>query len=250
MIAIALWMTRGAWGDRPPAGDDVMAHITRADFGLAHLFFHGRLDGWFPRFMLGHEEFLFYGQGFTWLLGVLRLATFGALSNTGAVKVAAIGSFVLFGPAAAFLARSMGLSRLASMVAGVLALAVNNVFGLGLTGIFVIGLVPQQVAAVGACIGMGAALRTLTDDGPSARWRWPALAPLSFAFVAVTHVISVFVVGFFLTIAVAALLVTRRPPLVAWLRLLWAGVVAVGLSAFWAVPFLAHRDLRGPVTTW
>src|SRR5436305_11389396 len=155
MVGIALWMTRGAWGGRPPAGDDVMAHITRADFGLGHLFFHGRLDGWFPRFMLGHREFLFYGQGFTALLGLLRVATLGGLSNTGAMKVAAVGSFVLFGPAAAFLARSLGLSRLASVVAGILALAVNNVYGVGLAAVFVIGLVPQQVAALAACVALG-----------------------------------------------------------------------------------------------
>src|SRR5207302_1537095 len=114
----------------------------------SHLVLHGELDGWFPRFMLGHQEFLFYGQGFTWLLGLLRLPTLGLLSNTGAMKVASIGSFVLFGPAVMFLARSLGLSKLASAVAGVLALAVNNVYGVGLAAIFVIGLVPQQVAAL------------------------------------------------------------------------------------------------------
>src|SRR5205085_8326615 len=141
-VALAAWMTHGAWGSRPPAGDDVMAHLTRADFGLAHLTAHGRLDGWFPRFMLGHQEFLFYGQGFTWVLGVVRLATLGVLSNTGAMKVLTIGSWLAFGPAAAFLARSFGLSRLASAVAGVLALAVNNVYGVGLSSMFVIGLVP------------------------------------------------------------------------------------------------------------
>ncbi|TMM16487.1 MAG: hypothetical protein E6G01_08035, partial [Actinobacteria bacterium] len=260
MVGIALWMTRGAWGGRPPAGDDVMAHITRADFGLGHLFFHGRLDGWFPRFMLGHREFLFYGQGFTALLGLLRVATLGGLSNTGAMKVAAVGSFVLFGPAAAFLARSLGLSRLASVVAGILALAVNNVYGVGLAAVFVIGLVPQQVAALAACVALGSAVRTLTDTdtdtdaesepGRRARLRWPALCAVSFAAIVVTHVITIFIIGFFGVITVAALLVDRRPPARAWLRLGLAALASLGLAAFWAVPFLVHRDLHGPVTTW
>src|SRR2546423_10222917 len=134
-------MTRAAWGGRPPAGDDVMAHLTRADFGLGHFgsfFGHGRLDGWFSRFMLGHQEFLFYGPGFTWLLGLLRVLTFGALSTTGAMKVVTVASFVGFGPAAAFLARPLGLSPLASGLAGILALAVNNVFGVGLDSMFTI----------------------------------------------------------------------------------------------------------------
>src|SRR4051812_907101 len=166
-IGLALWMTRAVWGARPPAGDDVMAHLTRADFGLAHFWAfvaHGRLDGWFPRFMLGHQEFLFYGPGFTWLIGLVRLMTFGFVSTTGAMKVVTVASFVAFGPAAIFLARSMGLGATAAAIAGVLALAVNNVFGVGLAGMFVIGLVPQEVAAVFVLLALGAALRTLTDD--------------------------------------------------------------------------------------
>ncbi|MDQ1398044.1 MAG: hypothetical protein QOG64_3303 [Acidimicrobiaceae bacterium] len=245
-VAVALWMTRGAWGGRPPAGDDVMAHLVRADYGLAHIAGQGRLDGWFPRFMLGHQEFLFYGPGFTWLLGGLRLVTFGALSTTGAMKVAAIGGFVAFGPAAAFLARSLGLSEIGAAAAGVLALAVNNVFGVGLASIFVIGLVPQQIAAVLACITIGAGLRTLTDG----RSRWPVIGATGLAAIALTHVITVFLVALFGGMAVLALIVTERPRLRAWGRLMVAGGTAVGLAGFWAVPFLAHRDLRGPVTTW
>jgi hypothetical protein len=245
-VGLALWMSRGAWGGRPPAGDDVMAHLVRADFGLAHITGRGRLDGWFPRFMLGHEEFLFYGPGFTWLLGFLRLVTFGSLSTTGAMKVAAVGGFVAFGPAALFLARSMGLSELASAVAGVLALAVNNVFGVGLAGIFVIGLVPQQIAAVLACLAIGAGLRTLVDG----RARWPVIGALGLAAIALVHVITVFLVALFGGLAVLALVATDRPSLRAWGRLVLAAAGAVALIGFWAVPFFAHRDLRGPVTTW
>src|SRR5436190_3102736 len=249
-------MTGHVWGGRPPAGDDVMAHLTRADFGLGHFWSflaHGRLDGWFPRFMVGHQEYLFYGPGFTWLLGLLRLVTFGLLSTTGAMKVLALVSFAAFGPAAIFLARSIGLSAAASAVAGVLALAVNNVFGVGLSAMFGIGLVPQQVAAVFSLLALGAALRTLTDDPePPGRpsWRWPVLCAGSLAAVALIHVITVFIVIVFVAFLLAALLATERPRAATWRRLLIAGAAAVGVTAFWVVPFLAHRDLRGPVTTW
>jgi hypothetical protein len=43
--AVAVWSTRGAWGGRPPAGEDVMGNLVRLDFGISHLVAHGRLDG-------------------------------------------------------------------------------------------------------------------------------------------------------------------------------------------------------------
>ena len=48
-VVLALWSTGGAWGGRPPHGEDVMAYLVRADFALPHLVAHGRLDGWLPR---------------------------------------------------------------------------------------------------------------------------------------------------------------------------------------------------------
>ena len=65
-VGLALWSTGGAWGGRPPHGEDVMAYLVRADFALPHLVAHGRLDGWFPRFYLGYQEFLFNGPGVAW----------------------------------------------------------------------------------------------------------------------------------------------------------------------------------------
>src|SRR5207249_5111915 len=67
-------------------------------YGMLHLVDHGRLDGWFPRFMVGHQAYLFYGPGFSWLLALVRLPTLGALSTTGAMKVLTVASFVTLGP--------------------------------------------------------------------------------------------------------------------------------------------------------
>ena len=207
-------MTRHLWGGRPPAGDDVMAHLTRADFGLSHFWSflaHGRLDGWMPRFMLGHQEYLFYGPGFTWMVGLVRLMSLGFLSTSGALKVVAVLSFVAFGPAAIFLARSMGLSAAASAIGGVLALAVNNIFGVGLSGMFVIGLVPQQVAAVFALLALGGALRILTDDVEQPSSGWPVLFAGSLAMVALVHIITVFIALLFGVFLLIALVVNERP---------------------------------------
>ena len=112
--------------NRPPHGEDVMAYLVRADFALPHLVAHGRLDGWFPRFYLGYQEFLFNGPGVAWAMGAARGMTLGALSNAGALKVVGVMSFAALPVAMAFLARSLGLGRLAAGIAAVLSLLVSS----------------------------------------------------------------------------------------------------------------------------
>src|SRR5205814_9686213 len=102
---------------------------------------------------------------------------------------------------------------------------------------------PRHVARVWACVAVGAALHILTD--PDGRARWPALCAVSLAAVAVTHIITVFIITLFGALAVVALLVTGPGPRArAWLRLAVAVGAAIGLSAYWGVPFAAHRNLQ------
>jgi hypothetical protein len=245
-VAAVLYYTRQAWGGRSAAGDDVMAHLVRANWGIDHLWLHGHLDGFLPAFAAGYQEFLFYGQGFTALLALVRLVTFGQLSTAGAMKVVTIASLAAFPLGVAFLARSLGLTRRAAGIAAVLSLLVNNPFGVGLTAVFGPALVPQQVAAILACFCIGAVLRTLAAP----ELRWTVLAAVTAALIVVTHLITVFIVLALLAVIVPALLLTDRPTRATAAHLAVAGAGAAGLSAFWLVPFIAHRNMHGPVTTW
>ncbi len=244
--AVAVALVAPALGSRPPAGEDVMAHLVRADFGIAELVAKGRLDGWFPRFVLGHQEFLFNGPGLTWVMALVRGATFGVLSNTGALKVVSMGSCVALVPAAWFLARSFGLSRPAAGLGAVFATCVSNPFGLGLEGVFGTGLIPHQVGALWFCLALGSCLRLLDD--PRSRWR--ALAASALAGLAVTHLISVLVLGIVLVLCLLTLVPLGGLSWAGLRRLAQTGLVAAGLAGFWLVPLAVHRDLRGIVTTW
>jgi hypothetical protein len=245
-VAVAVWLAEPVVGSRPPAGEDVMAHLVRADFGISHLVAHGRLDGWFPRFVLGHQEFLFNGPGLTWLMALVRAVTFGALSNAGALKVVGFASFVALPPALWFLGRSLGLGRRASGLAAVLSVLVSSPFGVGLRGLFETGLVPHQVGAVFFCLALGAAVRTTGGD----QRRWVVLLAASLAALAVTHLISLLVLGVLLALTLGVLAAIRQLPPAGLLRLGLGCAGGAGLCGFWLVPFLAHRDLQGIVTTW
>jgi hypothetical protein len=223
-----------------------MAHLVRADFGISEIVARGRLDGWFPRFVLGHQEFLFNGPGLVWLMALVRAVTFGAVSNVGALKAVCVASLVTLPPAVAFLARSFGLERRASGLAAVLSVVVSTPFGLGLRGLFETGLVPHQVGAVFFCLALGAAVRT-AEDG---RRRWVVLLAASLAALAITHLISLLILGVLGALTVAVLAATGRMTRPGLLRLALGCGGGAGLCGFWLVPFLAHRDLQGIVTTW
>jgi hypothetical protein len=244
-VVVAVWSTRGAWGALPPHGEDVMAYLVRADFALPQLVAHGQLDGWFPRFYLGYQEFLFNGPGVTWAMAAARGVTFGVLSNAGALKVVGVLSFAAVPAAMAFLTRSLGLGRLASGVAAVLSLLVSSGFGPGLQGLYSVGLVSHQLGAPLFLVALGALLRVLGDS----RRRWVVLAAVALAALAITHLISVMI----LAVVFPLLAVGLRRELVsraALTRLALTGGLAAALAAWWLVPVLAHRDLQGAVATW
>jgi len=244
-VVLALWSTAGAWGGRPPHGEDVMSYLVRADFALPHLVAHGRLDGWFPRFYLGYQEFLFNGPGVAWSMGAARGVTLGALSNAGALKVVGVVSFAALPAAMAFLARSLGLGRLAAGIAAILSLLVSSQFGPGLQGLYAVGLVSHQLGAPLFCLALGALLRVPRDT----RWRWVLLAAVSLAALAITHLISVMILAAVFPLLTVGL---RREHLGrgALTRFALTGVFAAALAAWWLIPVLAHRDLRGEVATW
>jgi hypothetical protein len=259
-VALSLRYTQRAWGPRAVAGDDVRAHMLRAQWAIDQLWHHGRLDGLLPTFAGGYQEFLFFGQGFTALVLIVRALTFGQLSTAGAMKVIAIGSLAAFPLAVAFLARSYGLSPRAAGAAALASLLVNNPFGVGLSAVFGSFLVPQQVAAILACLCMGAVLRLIVDPRP----RWVVLTAVTAALILVTHIITALIVIALLALTIPTVVLTGLPGRrradgapsrwAGWRRaaagLAVAAAVAVGLSAFWLLPFAAHLDLRGPVTTW
>lgn len=289
-VGLGLWLTAGAWGAGPPAGDDVTAYVIRADFAIDHLIPRLRVDGWAPSFMLGYQEFLFLGPGSTWAIALLRGLTLGALSTVGAVKVVAILGFVSIPLAVAFLATSLGLSRRAAGLAGIMALAVNNPFGGGLQAIYNIGLIAQQVAVPFFFLALAGMVRVLREG----RGRWTALTAVSVAALVVTHTPSLAVLGLFLAIILAASAIDVRAgtqrllvqPLVqrevsrqlqqlgidadqiagaapvqppapavrvdreAMVRLALAVLAGAALGACVLLPAYGHRDLQGPFIGW
>ena len=244
-VAIALVVARPVWGPGPVAGEDVMFHLLRAEVGI-DLLLDGRLDAWFPRFYLGHQTYIVYGPGLSWAIALVRGLTFGLLSTTGAQKVVAVGAFAALPPCVAFLARSYGLGRRAAGFAAVLGLLVSSVFGPGIEGLFLVGLQSHQLGAIFFCLALGALVRVPVDDRAS----WMVLGAVALALLAITHTISLAVLLVVLPLSLAVLPLTDHVTVAGLRRLLVSGLGGAGLAAFWLVPAVAHRDLRGLPATW
>jgi hypothetical protein len=222
-----------------------MAHLIRARFTIEEVL--PRLDGWQTNFGLGYQQFLFYGPGFTWAVALVHFLSFGLLSISGAFKVAAFASFIALPISAAFLARSFGLDRSAAGVASILVLCVSSPFGgVGLHGTFGIGLIPNQLGAVFTLVALGGILRIVTDS----RAQWVLLTSTALAALLVTHAISAIILAVLLAVIVPTFLATDWLTIAAGRRLLATFVLTGGLAAFWLVPFFAHNNLRGPLTSW
>lgn len=243
--ALALWTVADVVGPELVPGNDGTGHLVRAEVGI-DILRSGRLDGWNPRFGVGYEQFLFYGPGFTWALGLLRLLTLGALSDAGALKVLAVASFAAVPGAAAFCSRSLGLGARAAGLAAVTSLLASGPFGVGLEGTFGLGLFPQQLAGVLVLVAVGAIVRTLRSGAT----RWAVLTGVVAFALVVTHLISVMIVASLLLVIIPAVVLHERGALQEVPRLLAVAGTVAGAAAFWLLPLAVHRNLHGPVAGW
>lgn len=197
--ALGLWMTSRAWGGRPLPGEDSMAHLIRADFAVQHLLPRGRADGWQPSFILGYQAFLFLGPGLSWAVAALHWLSLGFLSTTGALKAVSLATFVVRPLAVAFLARSFGLDRRTSGLAGVLSLGVNSPFGVGLQAIFNVGLLSHELGSVFFFLALGGAVRLLRTPSTG----WALFTGVCLSALVVSHDLSALIFATLFAILVA-----------------------------------------------
>jgi hypothetical protein len=199
--------------------------------------------------MVGYQEFLLYGPGLTWLVGAFQLITFGLLPAVSALKVVIIAAFIAMPPAMAYLARSLGLNRWASWVAGLLALTVSSDRGGGIEGVFSTGLVSQHVALPVLLIALGAIVRMW--NGERGRSRTIAIGTVSLLLI--THPPSVVLLAWLGLVLLAASAIFNPATRRVRRGVFGLGTVALmvgGLTSWWLVPAIAHRDLTGQVTAF
>ena len=132
---------------------------------------------------------------------------------------------------------------------GVAALAVSSDRGGGLEGLFLTGLVSQDVALPVLLVALGAIVRVWKGQRDGAR----PTAVAAISFLLITHPPSVVLLAWLAVVVVGAVVLfdpSARRPRPALLDMGGVGLVVAGITAFWLVPAVAHRDLTGPLTSF
>jgi len=146
------------WQGGPPAGADGSAHVAILHLYAKHAY--PSLQGWLPEFFGGMPFPIFYPPLFYWL-GATLMKT-GGISAEVTAKLLKTASFAALPSALFVLGRRLGLmpvyAAVAAAAAGVIACGSNiaALSGVGLLGLFEVGLYTQTLGFVFMCLWFGA----------------------------------------------------------------------------------------------
>lgn len=249
-VLLAAWSLRILAGGELTPGNDITGHLQRSSFGIEQVFLEGRFDAWYPSSMLGYQLFLFYGPGLTVLIGLAELATLGLASDAGAIKLVLIAAYVVMPVVTTRLARALGLRPVAAACAGMLALAAGSTRGGGVDGSFATGLAAQQVGVPLVVLALAMIVERVNSASTTTAQGGPLSLALTVAALALTHPLSLLVLAMFTPLVLLAVAIQGSFDRRGWRVLVAAALWSIAMSAWWWLPAVASRDLRGPVTSF
>ncbi len=224
-----------------PTGGDMGAHVLGPAFLRDTLLPQGRIMGWSNSWFAGFPIYYFYFPLPSLVIVFLDLF----LPYGVAFKLVTVAGIIATPPAAAFLARSLGLDRAAALVAGVAGGCVVFAESYTIYG----GNIPSTLAGEFAFswsfalgfFALGLMARARTDR------RLVPLAALILGLTALSHVLTTLMV----IIAALTLLLDDEgivPTVITW-------VWGFAISAFWALPLIARIGLTAdmgwsPLRKW
>ncbi|MEI6703479.1 MAG: hypothetical protein WCL71_08080, partial [Deltaproteobacteria bacterium] len=264
-VCLVFWQAWGLRASGPPVGDDMVAHLIRAEYAINNFLVHGKLDGWQTSFALGYQQHLFIGPLLTWFVAIVYVISFGTLKIVTAYKVVIVLLMAALPVSSFYLARSFKLDQKTAGIASLLTLTVNSPYGgIGIQGLFGIGLTANLIGAIAFCIALGTLLRLVDNPSKSNI----LLAGVWIALLTVSHGISMILLCVIMSVLLVLIVLESRihafrgydgfadldsciketEALVPYF--VGAGLVAFALSAWILIPLIAHLDLRGMITGW
>ena len=264
-VCLVIWQAWGLRASGPPVGDDMVAHLIRAEYAINHFLAEGRPDGWQTSFALGYQQHLFIGPLLTWFVAILYAASFGTLEIVTAYKIVIVFLMAALPVSSYYLARSFKLDQKASGIAALLTLTVNSPYGgIGIQGLFGVGLTANLIGAIAFCFALGTLLR-LVDNPSTSR---VVLAGVGIALLTISHGISMILLCVLMSVLLVLIVLESRIHAFSGYGgnvnfdscikemegfvpyFLSAGLLAFALSSWILIPLMAHLDLRGMITGW
>jgi len=238
IFIIALLHTVNSFNLGYIASWDGSAHLVRAEH------FYNSLNpemlgymGWYHGWYLGVAPFIFYTPGLFIVLSLLKSITFGLASMQLIIKILLSLTYALFPIILYWLSTTLGFSKRISIIAGVLSLSFSAIWGIGLSGLYSIGLYTQIFSLLPFMIFWGIFHKTLVDKGD------PIKTGLLLGFIIITNMITaVFTLIVISTYIILLQFVRKKTK---WIKILQLLVIGILSSIFWTFPFLNSRNLFG-----
>ena len=241
---IGLWLTWPGWQHGIILNQDAPRHLLRARI-MAEMFLPaGHIDGWSPYWYLGAQLFLFQSYGYFFVIGAVADLLGGWVRLADVFKFFYALPIIVLPASVAWLARGLGASRRAALVAAFACLALGSAVGYGVKGVYGTGLLLQGVGIV-----LFAIVWPLVLDALEGKARAAWIASLLLGVIFVTHFITAAYVMAAAGVVAFGLALWNRDaaPL---LRYTGLAVAALLLSAHALFPSLELRNLAGSAVGW
>jgi uncharacterized membrane protein len=246
LLCFGLFLCRRALEPGMLVGLDSAGHFLKAKFLAEELLPAWKIDGWFPYWHFGFQMSQFYSVGFYLFAAALNIFSLGLLDIGFAFKLAVMLSYALLAVTVFTMMRLLGYSRESSFLSGLLALFVGNWYGGGLAGTFVMGLIPNTFGLMLVPLAVG--FFCLALERKSAKWA--VLCGLGWGALAISHIFSAFFASVPILICLAFYSAKEREFRENFTVFLKVLLVAVLVSGWWLVPFIAKYPEHGYIGQW
>lgn len=237
LVGFSIYTVRHIFSPGLPMGWDTPGHYLRAKFFSENL----DLNGWFPYSLTGHPIFQFKPPLPYILPSMLNVLPIGFENS---FKIVMVLFYALLPVAVYFFARSFGHGSVGALSAALFSLFLDNIYGVGISSIFGIGLLQHAFGIVILLVALSFMHKAVTTGKPNN----VILAGISLSFLILTHVFSAYAYAFFVAAYLAIMLAYAKT--IPNHRVLCVVVTAFFLSAFWIFPFVARNAYHGMVVPW
>ncbi|MCX6819494.1 MAG: hypothetical protein NT129_05875 [Candidatus Aenigmarchaeota archaeon] len=243
IFVIALFSTANSFNSGYIASWDGPAHIVRAE----HFFNSLNLDalgvwGWYHGWYLGVAPFIFYSPGFFIIVSIIKIISFGFLPTDLIINILLALTYALFPVTLYWLSTELGFSKRTSILAGILSLGFSAIWGIGLSGIYAIGLYTNIFSLLPFMLFLGVLHKTLTEKGST------VVTGLLLGFIIITNIVTAVYAVLAVFIYIISLLTSGKK--VEWIKILQLFMIGTLVSLFWIITFLISIPLIGIETAF
>jgi hypothetical protein len=246
IFLVAFYSTKNSFNRGHIAAWDHPAHLIRAEhfynsLNWKQLGIFGVYCGWYLCF----PPFIFYTPGFFMIISLFKILTFGFLSIDLIMRIVLAVSFAAFPLFLFILAISFGLSKRTGILASIFSLFYSDVWGIGLGGIYGIGLYTIFFSLLPFMLFWREIHKISFSKSDKKN---VLIGGMLFGFVIITNLITAAYSFLLLFFYIIFLSFRRKKNEIK--RILEIFLIGILLSAFWLFPFFSSRNLWGPETAF